>query len=208
MRRRFSRFCNFAGFFRPSRPRTPFAAFWAKNAPPKGKNIIACRSPDVCCAFLTLYGDNIMLISTLCLLQKSLQWCILIASFQRSFAGMKNNYAKKERFFSSEETGSFSVRTFSANAENSECTEKTSSVICMEKDTSFAVSFSLAAVIAAVVVLIFAVRITGLVLISDVLLVLAAIIIIAVRISDPVIKINKKPCGFTASDPAEELIRI
>ena len=117
---------------------------------------------------------------------------------------MKNNYAKKERFFSSEETGSFSVRTFSANTENSECTEKTSSVICMEKDTSFA----LAAVIAAVVVLIFAVRITGLVLISDVLLVLAAIIIIAVRISDPVIKINKKPCGFTASDPAEELIRI
>ena len=118
---------------------------------------------------------------------------------------MKNNYAKKERFFSSEETGSFSARTFSANTENSECTEKTSSVICMEKDTSFAVS---AAVIGAVVVLIFAVRITGLVLISDVLLVLAAIIIIAVRISDPVIKINKKPCGFTASDPAEELIRI
>ena len=110
---------------------------------------------------------------------------------------MKNNYAKKERFFSSEETGSFSARTFSANTENSECTEKTSSVICMGKDTSFAVSFSLAAVIAAVVVLI-----------SDVLLVLAAIIIIAVRISDPVIKINKKPCGFTASDPAEELIRI
>lgn len=121
---------------------------------------------------------------------------------------MKNNYAKKERYFSSAKTGSFSARTFSANTESSECTEKTSSVICMEKDTSFAVSFSLAAVIAAVVVLIFAVRITGLVLISDVLLVLAAIIIIAVRISDPVIKINKKPCGFTASDPAEELIRI
>ena len=154
MRRRFSRFCNFAGFFRPSRPRTPFAAFWAKNAPPKGKNIIACRSPDVCCAFLTLYGDNIMLISTLCLLQKKPSMVYTYSIISEEFCRNEKQLCEKERFFSSEETGSFSARTFSANTENSECTEKNLFRNMHGKRHLFAVSFSLAAVIAAVVVLI------------------------------------------------------